>query len=301
MSARWTVLRRLLIALAFVAVLLQPGYGERESVTQVADVEVMVVIDRTRSMAALDHGDGEPRVRGVRQDLHELVETLPGTRFSLLTWGTDARLELPFTTDHTAFLDAVDTMRLEGAFDGSGTAIDTPLRELVTELKRAEEQYPDRRRKLLFISDGENTTESAPASYERVAKYIDGGLVLGYGTAKGAPMPLADDLSAADGMVQHDGGNAISKADHEALRTVAQQTGTEFVARTAPGGIPELTGGFVGAFVEAPDETVLIEHDLTWIAGLVLLGLLLWELHGHWRAVWSTPRALGRPSEEVAT
>jgi Ca-activated chloride channel family protein len=302
MSVVWTVVRRVLIVLAFVAVLVRPGYGEREvSQTQVADVEVMVVVDRTRSMAALDHDGDRPRVAGAREDLAALVDELPGTRFGLITWGTNARLELPFTTDTTALLGALDTMRLEDPYDGSGTKVDTPLEVLTEALGEAEEQYPERTRMLVFVSDGENTAEGDQQSFADLADSVDGGLVLGYGTEQGGPMPLTgdgDDGDESGGYIEVDGRPALSKADPETLRAVAEQTGTEFVARTGAGGpdtMADLAEPFRGEYVESavPDGEQAAAHDLTWVAGLVLFGLLLWELRVGWRAVWATPGTLG--------
>lgn len=292
-STALTVVRRIAIVAAFAVVLIRPEYGERTLATDTSDVEVLVVVDRTRSMAALDHGDGQPRIRGAQRDLRALVEGLPGTRFSLVTWATAARHELPFTTDHGAILNALETMRLQDPYDGPGTQVGTPLRELVTVLKQADEQHPDRRRMLLFISDGENTTGGQPPSYERLAPYLDGGLVLGYGTPDGARMPLADDLTDAEGYVQFEGSDAISTAGRGALRAVAEQTGSRFVARTGPGGIEDLTSAFAGTFTEQADERLTAAHDLTWVAGLALVPLLLWELYAHWRSVWVTPTVLG--------
>lgn len=287
------LVRRIAIALAFVAVLLRPEFGERGLASQTSDVEVLVVLDRTRSMAALDYGDRRPRLEGVNRDLKTLVEELPGTRFGLLTWATQARLELPFTTDHQAFLTAVETTRLQDPYDGPGTKVDTPLRALVRELRDAEEQYPDRRRMLVFVSDGENTTGDQPRSFRRLEQFLDGGLVLGYGTPDGAPMPLAADLSDARGNVQADGADAISRTDRKALRAVARQTGTEFVARTGPGGMRRLAADFSGRFTEESDQRVTAPIDWTWLAGLALFPLLLWELHGHWRTLWEARTTLG--------
>lgn len=299
MSVTLTILRRVLIVLAFVAVLIRPGYGEREVETRLTDVEVMVVVDRTRSMAALDHDGRRPRAAGVREDLHALVDALPGTRFSLVTWGTDARLELPFTTDTAAFLGAIDTLDLEDPYDGSGTRVSTPLPVLADALEQADEQYPDRRRMLVFLSDGENTAgrsadDEAGGTYAELAAYVDGGLVLGYGTRKGARMPLADDLTAADGFVRTQGGPAISTADPATLRRLAEQTGTDFVPRRGPGGMADLATDFDGEYITQRAAADLpAQHDLTWVAGLVLFALLLWELHAGWRALWASRTTLG--------
>lgn len=292
MRATLTILRRILIALTFVVVLLQPGYGQRPAETKVADVEVMVVVDRTRSMAAVDWDGEKPRIDGVQSDVKALVDALPGTRFSLITWGTSARLELPFTTDTNALMNAVDTVRLESPYDGTGTKVDTPLEAMGDELERAEKQYPDRRRMLVFLSDGENTADGGQESFADLATYVDGGLVLGYGTESGAPMPVADDLSDKDGYIEVKGGKALSKAQPDNLRTIADETGTRFVSRGRPGGIDELAAGFGGEYTAQPDVDSPAANDLTWVAGLVLFALLLWELRSDWRAIWSAPRAL---------
>lgn len=292
-TGRLTAVRRIAIVVAFAAIVLQPQFGERDVTTDTSDVEVLVVLDRTRSMAALDYGQGRPRIEGVHRDLEVLLEELPGTRFGLLTWATQARLELPFTTDHAAFLNAVEAARLQDPFDGPGTRVDTPLRPLVQELKDAEERYPGRDRMLLFISDGENTTGGAPTSYERIAPYLAGGYVLGYGTPGGAPMPLAGDLSDARGYVQFEGSNAISRTDRKALRRLAREAGVELVTRTGPGGMRQLAAEFTGELTEESDQRVTVPIDWTWLAGLLLFPLLLWELHGHWRRLWEARAALG--------
>lgn len=293
MKPALNLLRGVLIIAAFVAVLIRPGYGEQKVKTEVADVEVMVVVDRTWSMAATDWNGSSPRIDGVRDDVRALIGDLPGTRFSLVTWGTGARLELPFTSDTTAVTGAVDSLRLEDPYGGEGTKVDTPLDVMTEELQRAEKQYPDRRRMLVFMSDGEATAGGTQESFASLAEYVDGGLVLGYGTEQGAPMPAASDLSDQDGNIQVDGKDAISKADPANLKAIADDTKTTYVSRTEPGGMAGYTKGFTGEFVAQGDETPGPKHDLTWVAGLVLFVLLLWVLHDAWQTAWTAPGALG--------
>ncbi len=71
MSTVLVLLRRAGIVAALVLVLLQPGFGTRAAPGQLSDIEVLVVVDRTRSMAALDYQEG-PRIYGAQQDLAEL-------------------------------------------------------------------------------------------------------------------------------------------------------------------------------------------------------------------------------------
>jgi len=286
--------RRIGIVVALVLVLLHPGYGHAKVPTQVADLQVLVVVDRTRSMAAEDYDGHHPRLDGVRKDLTAMAAALPGARFALLTFGFNARLELPFTNDADAFDSEVDTMVLEQPTAGVGSSMDTPKQEMAQVLDAAQRQYPDRRSIVVFVSDGENTSTTPPQSMSDLAQYVDGGVVLGYGTTQGGPMPNAEDLSNAQGFVQDlkTGATAISRAHPDTLKAVADQLGIGYQQRTAPGGIAGIAKSFKASYVQAVGKAGGVANDLTWVFGLVLLALVLLELRDGWRALWTSRRAL---------
>lgn len=298
-----TLVRRVLILVTLLVALLVPlRFGEQAAPTQVADIEVLVVLDRTRSMAAYDYAGDRPRWTGVKQDLEALTEALPGARFGLLTYGSSAHLDLPFTSDASAFDTAVETTVVEPIFYASGSRADRPLDAVLDTLERSEDAHPDRRRFVVFVSDGENTEGGDQKSYAEVADHIDGGVVLGYGTEEGGRMPEADDLSRDEGWVtDYDTfDDAISHADPGNLQTVAGQLGVPFVHRTEPGGMKEVAAGFNPDYRVEDDEEHPAKVDFVWVAGLVLALLVLWELFVVWRAVWTTrrvlrPRAGGAP------
>lgn len=302
------VARRIGIAVTFVIVLLRPGFGETDAPTQLADVDILVVLDRTRSMAALDFADREPRINGVKADLTALVDELPGARFGMLTFGADARLVLPFTTDVTAFQSAVDTLYLEGPQDGDGSRADRPVPELTEVLERAEEQRPERRRIVIYVGDGEDTAadgqEGDGNSFDEVADLVAGGVVLGYGTEKGATMPSSDDLDIEGGYVRDPETNqsAISKADLGNLERIADELNVPFTHRTDAGGFSRIAGSFEASYIDGGGggDARPAAHDLTWLFGLVLLGLVLLELRAGWRAVWASRHTLMPPGQKGA-
>ncbi|KAB2811997.1 VWA domain-containing protein [Pimelobacter simplex] len=291
------VLRRVGIALAFVAVLLRPGVGQTSVSEQLSDLDVLVVVDRTRSMAALDYDGRTPRITGVQADLTALAKALPGARFGLLAFGAETRLVMPFSSDTTAFDAAVETLYLEGPKDGAGSAADRPVPELTAVLERAEDQSPDRRRIVVYAGDGENTTGSDedPQSFEDLRDLVAGGAVLGYGTSEGGPMPESDDLDGALGYVRdpETAETAISRADLGNLEKIADQLDVPFEHRTAPGGLAPLAKSFAASYSDGQGgHERPAKHDLTWLAALVLLGLVLLELRAGWRAVWTSRDAL---------
>ena len=112
-------------------------------------------------------------------------------------------------------------------------------------------------------------------------------------------MPEADDLSGDEGYVYDydNGGDAISHADLDNLGTVADELGVELVHRTEPGGMAEIAAGFETVYTTEEDDERPAKHDLTWVAGLALALLLMWELSPAWRAVWTSHTTL-RPRPE---
>lgn len=297
-AAALVVLRRVAIVLAFVAVLLRPGVGQTSVSEQLSDLDVLVVVDRTRSMAALDHDGHEPRIRGAQADLVALAKALPGARFGLLLFGAETRLTMPFSSDTTAFDAAVETIYLEGPKDGAGSAADRPAAELRAVLERAEEKSPERRRIVVYVGDGENTEGSPDVddeAFDGVRELVAGGAVLGYGTSDGGPMPESDELDGALGYVRdpESGEPALSHADLGNLERIADQLGVRFEHRTDPGGLGPLVRSFAASYSDGRGgHERPAQHDLTWLAALVLLGLVVLELRAGWHAVWTSRRAL---------
>lgn len=295
-----TLARRIGIVAVLVLVLLQPGLGTRAAPSQLSDIEVLVVVDRTRSMSALDFQDG-PRIYGAQRDLADLAASLPGVRFALLTFGSVVELELPFTSDATTFRTAIETLRLEGPFDGSGSRADRPLAEMTDILERADEQHPGRRRVVVYVGDGENTSDDEQSSFAELEDLVDGGVVLGYGTEDGAKMPEADDLSTEDGYLydQERREDAVSRIDEDNLRTIATELGIDYVHRTRPGGMKAIADDLESSYSVDDGEGAPAEDDLTWLFGLLLLGLLLPELLAWWRALWTAQATLAPAEKEV--
>ncbi|HVK29075.1 MAG TPA: VWA domain-containing protein [Nocardioides sp.] len=290
------VVRRVAIALTFVIVLLRPGFGTADVPTRLSDIDVLVVVDRTRSMAALDYAGRKPRIEGVRADLTALAEELPGARFAMVGFGAESRLTLPFTTDASAFQSAVETLDLERPREGDGSSATRPVAEVVEVLERAAERRPDRRRVVVYVGDGEDTTSAgADRSFDEVADLVVGGAVLGYGTTDGAEMPAADDLDLDLGYVEdpESGEPAISRADLDNLRDIADELDVDFQHRTGTGDMDRVVDSFEGSYVDGErGDGPPAEHDLTWLFGLLLLGLVLVELRSGWRAVWRSQDAL---------
>ena len=288
-SSTWrlalTVVRRVLIVVVMVLILVRPGWGEAKATLEHSDLDVLVVVDRTRSMDALDGPGGKPRLDLAVHDLTTLAHDLPGARFAAITFGGEVvRLQLPFTSDTSAFDAWAETIAPEGPYDGAGSRIDSPIEAMRSTLSDDVEQYPDHRRLVVFVSDGENTASGTQASFGSVKEYVDGGIVLGYGTEQGGRMRIDDDHPGEGYMTDQDGGDAVSHADPGNLRTVAGQLGVDVRQRTRQddAGLAEVAAAF-HATPATSGGSSRHKREVTWVFGIALVPLLLWELWPHRR------------------
>jgi Ca-activated chloride channel family protein len=290
------LLRALMIAL-LVAIALRPGSGEEPvAPTRTADLEVLVFLDRTTSMSALDWAGQQPRLVGARADLNELVEALPTGRFTVVSFGRRVRIELPSTQDETVITDYVRLLRREEAFAGDGSSLARPLSVMAALLSTLEDRSPRRPRLVVLMGDGENTDPEPQGSFAALAPLVDAGVALGYGTTAGGRMPLVEGHPDKGWVQARRGGDAVSRLDEANLRTAAQEMGVPYLHRTGPGGMDAVAAEWADRFQE-PDPAydgaeVPVALDLYWMFALALLVLVLVDLRRYWRRWWAAGRAL---------
>lgn len=232
MNGPWRV--RMAMVLLGVLIVLRPGIGGGgdDGPAPGADLDVVMVVDETVSMSALDHEGVRSRHEGVREDMSDIADALPDSRIALVTFGRSAQVELPFTTDQQAVADAIDGITREPLLAGTGSTMSRPLPTVRDMLRRAAEEYPDRRQVVVFASDGENTsTTEKQQSFAPLEKYVEGGAVLGYGTPQGARMPTGGEPPWTFVRDKATGADAISRLDEENLRRIAGQLGVDYTRR----------------------------------------------------------------------
>lgn len=231
---------RSVAVVAAAAIALGPATPRQWTEPAGAAVDVFFVVDRTGSMAAEDWSTGLPRLDGVRHDVPALAAALPGARFSVLAWDSEAVRQLPLTTDTRALGSWAQTVRQEITQWSTGSGLDRPLEALTRALEGAAERNPDHLRLVFLLSDGEQTIDDPRLGFESVAPLVHGGGVLGYGTAEGGPMRSYDGSVDPDPEApyipdpQDPDRPGISRADEATLRAIADELGVPYLHRTAP-------------------------------------------------------------------
>lgn len=268
-------LRRLGIAVMFAVIAARPVVGAHTTPAQTSSLDVVLLIDRTTSMAAEDYNGNDTRLTGVRYDVREIVTQFVGARFVVITFDNTARLELPATTDTTAVATVVDAMGYMDSYYGAGSSISVALPEAERILDAMIDSDPQRQRMVVYLGDGEQTVADPPESFASLADKIDAAAVLGYGTPAGGRMKSDPDY---DSYVweRGTGNDAISRIDEGNLEQIADDLGGTYYHRQTPDSLDLAGPRRTSSTVLGGEVTSGV--DLTWIFGTVLVGLGLWEL-----------------------
>ncbi len=210
-----------LSALCLGCALAGPRWGAREERRRDLGVDIALVLDVSASMLAVD--EGISRLERMKTDVRRLLATMPAARVALIVVAGRAYTLTPLTPDHDAlglFLDGLDP----GMVSQGGTALAAGVTQ-ATQLLGVSRDGSDRA--LVVMSDGETwddegeiATAAKAAGEARLAV-----VTVGYGTAAGATIPLAD------GSIKRDGDDrpVITRANSATLEGIARLADGVFV------------------------------------------------------------------------
>lgn len=272
--------RRLLMVLLIAVVAVRPVTPIEGEQTQRMNANVFFVVDRTGSMNAEDYADGRPRLEGVKEDMRQIMSMTEGSRYSIISFDSTASEQLPLTTDAGAAQAWIDTLATEPTAYSRGSNTDRPLNRLITALAETKRDDPDSYRIVYVLSDGENTDGQESESFAAVKPLIDGGAVLGYGTAEGGPMKAQGGASDGEYITDSSGSRGISRIDEDQLQRIAADMDVPYLHRTDPQAPIEgtLEGIDLRPVPLAASARVETFDDWYWVAAIPLALLFIWEL-----------------------
>ena len=298
--------RRSALVVFILLAALRPAWPGTDIRVDASALDVYFVVDTTSSVMARDYEGGTSRLTGVRADLRGVAQQLPGARFSLLTFDVDTTTRLPLTSDAEALASAADTLRAETSAFSRGSSVSVARDAVRQSLERGRESHPDRPRILFYLGDGEQTASTQPPPFTVDGDLVNGGAVLGYGTATGGPMLSTGARESGDIVDPATGQPAISKIDEQQLTAIAQQLGLPYLHRTTPDngvGIVDAVQLKAMGPVRTADSTGTVSGrtELYWVALLLVSLLAAWELAVAAAALRPQPAGGGRPAGRDAT
>lgn len=227
-SVRWRRALRDLSALAGLALaalaLAEPRHGERVYTVEQSGVDLVLVMDLSRSMAC---GDVDPtRMARAQREVYDLIDALEEDRVGVVGFAGGAFPRLPLTQDHAAVRQVVGELGVD-TFRTQGSALGAAIRESLALLsRRTGEADPA----ILILSDGEvhDPADALAAAEEAKAAGVR---LFGLGIGEeAAPVPGPTGQPLRE---RTTGAPIVSKPDDKLLIDLAKVTGGAFVHSVA--------------------------------------------------------------------
>jgi Ca-activated chloride channel family protein len=218
------VLLVLALALSFVA-LAQPQYGRGTRLIPATDLDVVLVLDYSKSMYARDVSPS--RTERAKAEVGRLIAELPGARFGAVAFAGEA-IAFPLTSDGGAIAQFFRSLSPNDMPIG-GTAIARAL-EAGRDLLARDPLSKDHRRVMVLVTDGEDL-EGDPLAIATAAQQdgisID---VVQIGGRTPEVLPEVDDTGRPTGTMRVDEEGkplttSLSAAGEEQLAKVAEVAG----------------------------------------------------------------------------
>jgi len=176
-----------LLILCLVLALARPQWGHGVRDLQKNGVDIVIAMDVSGSMLALDFMP-QNRLGAAVKVAKDFVSRRPNDRFSLVAFSEYAITASPLTWDHASVMAALD--HLEVNMEASGTAVGMGLAKGVTRLKDSKAKS----RIVILVTDGVNNTgEIDPIAAARMAAAMGIKVYpIGVGSGGLVPFPYVD-------------------------------------------------------------------------------------------------------------
>lgn len=220
----------LLVALA----LARPRQGQEEMLQRAEGIDIMIAIDLSGSMAAMDvpgairteqqlraalnSGALKSRLAIAKEEIRKFIDARPNDRIGLIAFAQLPYVVCPPTLDHGQL--AANIERLEPGLIGDATGVAGPIASAVQRLKDSE----SKRRIVVLFTDGSNNV-NAQATPRQAAKLADTFNVAVYTVGIGTPRAYVMQRDLFGSM------NAIAlnqEFDEKLLQDVASSSGGRY-------------------------------------------------------------------------
>ena len=225
----------LLLSLAWlglVGALMQPQVTDRFTQVKNQGYDLMLAVDLSGSMRALDFSlDGEriSRVDVIKSVVGKFVQERQGDRIGLILFGEHAYLQVPLTGDTQAIGAMLDNAQSGEA--GDSTAIGDAIGVAVDNLRHR----PGKDKVLVLLTDGADNASTIPPlqAAKLAAQY--GIRIYTIGVGSNGPVPIPDEngqivmaqMDLDEGLLKQiaamTGGGYFRATDTEALQTIYSQ------------------------------------------------------------------------------
>ena len=214
------------LALAlFIVALARPQFGRVTTRVQATGVDIMLVLDVSRSMLAEDFTIGNRRanrIDAVKLVTEQFIRERPNDRIGLVAFAGRPYLVSPLTLDHDWLIRNLERLRIGLVEDG--TAIGSAIASAANRLKDKEAKT----KLTVLLTDGDNNAGKVqPLTAAEAAKALGIRIyTIGAGTEGEAPFPLTNQFGRT---VYR---NVLVKFDEKTLQEIATMTSGQYFRAT---------------------------------------------------------------------
>src|SRR6056297_978994 len=212
--------------LLFIIALSGPKIGTEVREVQRVGVNMMIALDLSRSMNTQDVNPS--RLEKAKFEINRLVNRLQGDRLGLLVFTDEAFLQVPLTTDYSAFRMLLDISNTE-QMPSSGTNFSAAMLTAKDAFDSIDDQNNNAANVLLFVADGENHSGNFGSAMQELQESNVTVFSIGVGTSAGGPVPVFNDSGALIGYHRDSSGETItSRLGSDTMREIAVEGGGEY-------------------------------------------------------------------------
>ncbi len=224
-SLRHLVFGLKMLAVAFIIIALaRPQSGFKERIVTSEGVDIIIAIDTSGSMQALDFSDEQRQVTRLaiaKKVTAEFIEKRTYDRIGMIVFGSEAYTQCPLTLDSGILLQFLN--QLEIGMAGEATAIGSALSLGVKRMK----DLSAKSKIIILLTDGKNNEGSiSPDTAAELAQSY-GIKVYTIGIGKKGKAPFLVDSFFGKQIVYQE-----SDLDEEALKQIASKTNGKFYRAT---------------------------------------------------------------------
>ena len=224
-AGRWLLALQLGALALLIIGLARPQFGRNNSNIQASGIDLILALDVSGSIEALDFKlNNQParRVDVVKSVASKFIEGRPNDRIAIVAFAGAPYLVSPLTLDHDWLLQNLDSVDIGTVEDG--TAIGTAIAASVNCLR----DQPSKSKIVVLLTDGQNNAgKIAPATAAEAAKALGVKVyTIGAGARGEVPMPVTDAFGNKRLVM------AKVDVDEDTLGKIASETGAKFYRAT---------------------------------------------------------------------
>jgi Ca-activated chloride channel homolog len=219
--------------IALVVALARPQSGSSFREVEMSGRDILLTLDLSRSMSALDFyldGDRVDRLTALKKVVKEFIDARKGDRMGLVVFGQEVFTQCPLTSDREALKQFVDNLEVGMAGDSTslGDGIGIALKRLTSITADS--------KVIVLVTDGKSNTGSVqPLSAAALAAEMKVKIhAIGIGGPEPAPIPFKDMF----GFVRME--HRALEYDEKTLREIARLTGGRYFNAKDTTGLEEI-------------------------------------------------------------